>query len=408
MAKRARSVEKKKVTKKGAAKEAKARPSAVKKPIAQPSASQKPERTKPVGGGAGGAGGVGGVGGAASGGARVKATKGRTPAKVTSQSPGPWRPEGSGRAGSVKAGSPVEGLVLGSHLSIAGAMTNAVQEAAALGLDTVQVFTKNQQQWRAPALTEEVVSAWKREVSRLGWQDRTVSHASYLINLASPDDELWRKSIDLMQDEIERCERLGIPFLVHHPGAFTTSSLEAGLERIASAYKVLFARTAGFRTVSCLENTAGGGSTIGRDVGELSRLRGMIIEKTGSAARVGYCLDTCHLHAGGYDLSSEARAKESLERVEAALAIGGGGKEPHGFAHVRVLHVNDSKGAAGSRLDRHQHIGDGTIAREAFALVLRHPGLRHAPKIMETPKGEEPDGTAWDSVNAARLRALAG
>src|SRR5690606_2958291 len=124
----------------------------------------------------------------------------------------------------------------GSHLSIAGGMHKALLEAERLGMDTVQVFTKNQQQWRVPDLARATVDAWTAELDRLGWRGRTVAHASYLINLASPDDELWAKSIDLMRVEIERCETLGIPYLVHHPGACTTSTPEDGLRRIVKAY----------------------------------------------------------------------------------------------------------------------------------------------------------------------------
>ena len=151
--------------------------------------------------------------------------------------------------------------MFGSHLSIAGSLINALHEAERLRLDTVQIFTKNQQQWKAKPLDPAEIHRWREEIARLGWQGRTVAHASYLINLASPDDGLWRKSTDLMREEIERCEALEIPFLVHHPGAFTTSTREAGIDRIARAYAELSASTRGYKTVSCLENTVGGGST---------------------------------------------------------------------------------------------------------------------------------------------------
>ncbi|MCA9287318.1 MAG: deoxyribonuclease IV, partial [Phycisphaerales bacterium] len=190
--------------------------------------------------------------------------------------------------------------MFGSHLSIAGSMCNALGEAQSLQLDCLQVFTKNQQQWKVRPLKREEVDAWAAALSRMDWAmadgrpPRTVSHASYLINLAAPDDELWGKSIDLMTEEVERCEALGIPLLVHHPGAFTTSSREAGLARIARAYREVFKRTKGYRTVSCLENTVGSGSNLGREFEELGALRAMIAEATGVADRVGFCFDTCH------------------------------------------------------------------------------------------------------------------
>ncbi|TVQ61096.1 MAG: deoxyribonuclease IV [Phycisphaerales bacterium] len=295
--------------------------------------------------------------------------------------------------------------MFGSHLSIAGGMVNALLEAEALGLETVQVFTKNQQQWKAPPLKPADQEAWLGKLRELGWEDRTVSHASYLINLASPNDELWAKSIDLMVVELERCEALSIPFLVHHPGAFTSSDAEAGLGRIAAAYKELFKRTKGFRVVSCLEDTVGSGSNLGRTFEELADLRGRIIEATGEAGRVGFCLDTCHMHAGGYDLSTKAGGDAALADFDRLC----------GVSNVRVMHLNDSVAGAGSRKDRHAHIGEGTIgqgtahatlAGTGFASVCQHPAFREIPKIMETPKGQTEAGTAFDTLNLRRLRKL--
>ncbi len=279
-------------------------------------------------------------------------------------------------------------------------------------MDTVQVFTKNQQQWKVKPLDDVVVAEWKAEVSRLGWDTgcgrdgsvgRTVAHASYLINLASPDDELWAKSIDLMTIEIERCETLGIPHLVHHPGAYTTSSIDDGLLRITAAYREILTRTAGFQTVSCLENTVGSGSNLGGPFEQLGRLRAMIVEATGQPHRVGFCFDTCHAHAAGHDLSTRGSATAVMSAFDTAC----------GLDNLHVVHLNDSKGACGSRLDRHEHIGEGTIggtprrlAESGFAEVVRHPALEHIPKILETPKGESEGGTNLDTINLRRLRKL--
>ncbi len=286
--------------------------------------------------------------------------------------------------------------MFGSHLSIAGALTNALDEAAGLGLDTVQIFTKNQQQWKARPLDEGMANQWRARVAELGWEMRTVSHASYLINLASPDDELWRKSIDLMTDEIERCERLGIPFLVHHPGAYTSSTRAEGLARIAAAYRDVFGRTKGYRTVSCLENTVGGGSVLGRDFVELGHLRGAIIEATGATERFGFCCDTCHAHAGGYDLSTPMTAAAAFAEWDDAC----------GLEHIRVLHLNDSKTPLGSRRDRHEHIGVGSIGLAGFEALLAIPIFADRPKIMETPKEEHEPGVQWDVVNLGVLKSL--
>lgn len=312
--------------------------------------------------------------------------------------------------------------MFGSHLSIAGSMVNALTEARTLGLDTVQVFTKNQQQWKAKPLDPGMVGEWHAALRANGFDQGgpgdakgarrggVTSHASYLINLAAPADALWRQSIDLMTDEIERCEALAIPFLVHHPGAYTTSSLEDGLKRIAAAYKEVFGRTKGFATVSCLEGTVGAGSQIGGPFEELARLRELIVEATGEAARVGFCLDTCHMHAAGYDMATRGAGEAALAEFDRVC----------GLANLKAFHINDSKGACGSHLDRHTHIGHGTIGgppgpagvtRErlmdsGFAAVVNHPRLAGVPKHLETPKEETEDGRAWDLVNVGRLRGL--
>ena len=297
--------------------------------------------------------------------------------------------------------------MFGSHLSIAGSMVNALHEAEKLGFDTVQVFTKNQQQWKVPPLDPGVVREWRAEVERLGWQGRIVSHASYLINLASVKDDLFEKSVDLMVEEVERCEELGIPFLVHHPGSWVGWDLDSGVKRIGSAYAEIFRRTAGYRTVSCLEGTVGAGSTLGGPFQELAKLRALIADVTGASLRIGFCLDTCHMHAFGYDLSTRAGAEQIVREFDGVC----------GMDNLRVMHINDSKGKAGSRLDRHAHIGAGTIgnalrgeraklAGSGFAGVVNHPSLVGVPKILETPKENNEAGASWDVINLRRLKAL--
>src|SRR5690606_21958149 len=199
-----------------------------------------------------------------------------------------------------------------------------------------------------------------------------------------PDDELWAKSIALMRIEIERCEALGIPYLVHHPGACTTSTCAGGLRRIVKAYKRLFRETRGYQTVSCLENTVGSGSNHGRTFEELADLRTRIVDATGAPDRIGFCFDTCHAHAGGYALSTRAGAETVLDQWDALCGLG----------HLRVLHMNDSKAPCGSRRDRHAHIGEGTIGGPArrptrsrlgasgFAAVVNRPELQNVPKIL--------------------------
>lgn len=298
--------------------------------------------------------------------------------------------------------------MFGSHLSISGSMVHALTEAVGLSMDTVQVFTKNQQQWHTKPLDAGMTREWLAELTRLGWTDRVVSHAGYLSNLATPDDTLWHKSIDLMTIEIERCEALSIPFLVHHPGAFTTSSREQGIERIALAYKELLARTKGMRTMLCLEGTVGAGSQLGGTFEDLAAIRARAIELTNASSRIGYCLDTCHMHAAGYDMRTRASANAALDRFDQIC----------GLSNLKAFHINDSKGPCGSHLDRHDHIGRGTIGGSladptpetlsdcGFAAIVNHPQLRGVPKILETPKGDDGSGRPWDSINLYLLRSL--
>lgn len=306
-------------------------------------------------------------------------------------------------------------------------MANALREAEGLGLDTVQVFTKNQRQWKWAPLDAVARDEWLSEQKRLGWTGRAVSHDSYLINLASPDDSaggLWEKSIATMREEIERCEALEIPFLVSHPGAHMIKDgtlspeerVEAGLRKIARAYKRLLKETRGYRTIVCLEDTAGGGTTLGRTFEELGTLKRFIEEDAGDDARgrIGFCLDTCHALAAGYDIASHAngdgtgkkRTKAEGEALgEAMLAEF---DRVCGLEHLRVLHLNDSLGARGSFRDRHAHIGKGNVALGAFAAVVKHPKLAGAPKIMETPKEDDEKGRPMDEVNLGVLRKMMG
>jgi deoxyribonuclease-4 len=291
--------------------------------------------------------------------------------------------------------------MFGSHLSISGNLSNALREAESLDMDTVQVFTKNQQQWKVAPLPTDIIQEWKSEVARLNWQGRTVAHASYLINLASPDDTLWKKSIDLMCIELERCEALEIPFLVHHPGSSTTSATEAGLTRLVLAYERLFQATSGFRTISCLENTVGSGRNLGGPFEQLAELRSRIADRTGQPHRVGFCLDSCHAHAFGFDMSSRAAGDNVLAHFDRTC----------GLENLKALHLNDSKGKLASHLDRHEHIGEGTLCPRSlndsgFASIVLHPALQNTPKILETPKGNNSAGTPFDQVNLGRLRKL--
>jgi deoxyribonuclease-4 len=280
--------------------------------------------------------------------------------------------------------------MFGSHLSIAGGMHHALIEAEKLGMETVQVFTKNQQQWKCKPLEAGGIQQWSAERDRLKFR-QTVSHDSYLINLASADEALWHKSIDLFVEELSRCALLGIPFLVTHPGAHLGTGEEAGLKRVAEALDVVHERTPADGVVTCLEITAGQGSSLGYKLEHLAA----IIERVKSPKRLGVCLDTAHLFAAGYDFRGRKYAtfRKALESTV-------------GIKRVKVLHLNDSKKDLGSRVDRHEHIGRGTIGLEGFKPFVRDQAFARTPKILETPKGKNEDGREWDAVNLEVLRGL--
>jgi deoxyribonuclease-4 len=295
-------------------------------------------------------------------------------------------------------------------------MVNALREARRLGMDCVQVFTKNQRQWRAPPLDPAQRDDWLAMLRELGWlprrgrnaPHRTVSHNTYLINLASPDRELWERSLALQRVEIERCEQLRIPLCVMHPGAYAPGSSAprlpralgappskqelAGMERLATALDRIHADLSGYETITCLETTTGAGSALGYDFTHLAMLRGMVRQPE----RVGYCLDTCHVLAAGYDVSERKAAQAVLQLWDAVC----------GLRHLLVVHLNDSKGPLGSRLDRHTHIGHGFCRLDCFRTIVNHPALRDVPKILETPKEEDERGRPWDLINLRRLKRL--
>jgi len=302
---------------------------------------------------------------------------------------------------------------IGSHCSAAGGPAHAVREAVSLGLDCVQLFTANQRQWKPKDPGPAEVTAWFEALREAGWDDpedhRTVSHNSYLVNLAHPGEAQRKRSVSLQRAELERCERLGIRLCVMHPGAHLSkprSPSEAndlerdpnpeereGLRRIARALDALHAELPGYRVITCLENTVGAGTTLGYAVRHLAMIRDMVRRPE----RVAFCIDTCHAVAAGYRMDTAAAATAVVQRISRDL----------GERDVRVFHMNDSVGACGSRKDRHAHIGDGTCGTFAFAAILKRRAWAKVPMILETPKEGSFRGRPWDAENAARLRALA-
>ncbi len=278
---------------------------------------------------------------------------------------------------------------LGAHMSIAGGYYRAVEAAARAGCDCVQVFTKNNNQWRGKPISADEASLFHETLARLGIRD-PLSHASYLINLASPDGALHNKSILALADELRRASLLGIPYVVVHPGAYTTSSLDEGIAQTARAVREVLRATQELPTGLLLENTAGQGSTLGSQFGELATL----LDAVGPSERCGVCIDTCHAFAAGYDLTSASGYRSMMDELDAVI----------GLRRVKAIHLNDSKKGLGSRVDRHEHIGHGEIGDAAFCRLLNDPRWIDVPMYLETEKGVH-DNEDWDVINLRRLRA---
>ncbi len=281
---------------------------------------------------------------------------------------------------------------LGAHMSIAGGYFKAVDAAAEFGMNVVQLFTKNNNQWAAKPITDSDCFLFQEAMKRTG-VSRPLSHSSYLINLASPKEELWQKSIDSMVVEWKRAEQLGLDGVVMHPGSHVESTPEVGLERIATAIQQVYEQVEPKNAWLLLENTAGQGTNLGWNMEQI----GWLLKQSGEEMKVGVCLDTCHAHAAGYDFST-ADGFKAWEK-EAKL---------HGVLNsIRALHLNDSKKGCGSRVDRHEHIGLGTIGMEGFRRVLHQKTLRKLPMYLETAKGTNDDEEEWDAINLRVLRELA-
>ena len=281
--------------------------------------------------------------------------------------------------------------MLGSHMSIAGGYYKSVEAAHQMGCDCVQLFTKNNNQWKAKPITEGEVSLFRERLKELNVA-HPLSHASYLINLASPDDVLWNKSIEAMAIEWERAEQLGLDGVVVHPGAFVTSDEASGLRRIAEAIPKIHKLVRPKQSWMLLENTAGQGSCLGWNMEQLATM----LEGSRDKYPVGICLDTCHAHAAGYDMSQAAGLKKLVAELESFGLT----------SLVRAIHLNDSKRELGSRVDRHEHIGHGTITLAGFQRFLKHPAFKKLPMYLETEKGQTEEGEEWDMVNLATLRDL--
>ncbi len=279
----------------------------------------------------------------------------------------------------------------GAHMSIAGGLHLAIERGLEAGCDCLQIFVRNQRQWSAKPLEEDVVRLWKASAQNAG-MSHVVAHASDLVNLASADTVLWKKSVVALTDELERCEALGVPHLVFHPGAHGQATLRAGIGRIAKGIDEIHERTRGLKASLLLETTAGQGSAIGHRFEHLAD----ILEAVCAPTRLGVCVDTCHIFAAGYALSPPRAYAATIQEFEHVI----------GAEWVKCIHVNDSKRDLGSRVDRHEHIGEGHIGLEGFRNLVNDARFLGVPKILETPKGTDAEGRDLDRVNLGRLRRL--
>lgn len=306
--------------------------------------------------------------------------------------------------------------LFGSHLSIAGGLHKAVETAAELGMSTVQIFTHSPSQWGVtPAgngkaipsskksaagemrpqwlgkvLSDEAVRMFRQAIDTLGIQ-RPCAHDSYLINLATPDDALWHKSVEGLIAELLRAEALGLEGVVMHPGSYVTSTEEIGQQRIVDGINEVHRRTSGLRCQCWLETTAGQGTNLGHRFEQIA----FVLNAVRNPERLGVCVDSCHIVAAGYPLQAQAEYETTMNEFDHVI----------GIKHIRAWHLNDSKKPLGSRVDRHEHIGEGHLGLEPFRHIVNDPRFAETPMYLETEKGER-DGQNLDAMNLATLRSL--
>jgi deoxyribonuclease IV len=282
---------------------------------------------------------------------------------------------------------------LGAHMSVAGGLPLAVDRAVVHGCDALQIFAKNASQWRGRIVPPEEVRAFRAKVKASGIRP-VVSHASYLINLATTNAALRKQSLDAMGDELDRAEALGLLGVVLHPGCYTAGSEAEGLELIADSLLALLRERRRDKTMVLLEQTAGQGTALGATFEQLAS----IIAKMNDHARVGVCLDTCHLLAAGYDICSPEGYATTFKQFSRLI----------GFERLKLFHMNDSKKPLGSRVDRHEHIGRGCLGLEPFRRIINDRRFRGLPMLLETPKteGRSPTQIQVDPLDQRNLSIL--
>ncbi len=279
---------------------------------------------------------------------------------------------------------------LGLHTSIAGSLEGSALEAARLGANTFQIFSSSPRQWKASAPSKPAIALLHKAREKHDLYPLVI-HDNYLINLASAQEDIRKKSIEAFRGELVRAIAIGAEYLVAHPGNYKGLSVEQGIHNVLAGIAEAAEGLEYGKLMLLIECTAGAGAQLGGKFEELHVLREFAPKLTDLP--LGFCLDTCHLLASGFDITTEAGLNETLTEADRLL----------GLENVRVIHANDSKGALGSHLDRHQNIGEGCIGLEAFRRILTHPKLRDKPFILETPVDKPGD----DRRNLDTLKALA-
>lgn len=279
--------------------------------------------------------------------------------------------------------------LIGAHMSIAGGLHLAFERGASAGCATIQIFTKNNNQWNAKPLTDVEVQQFKSAQKKFKIKP-VAAHTAYLINLCASNKDILEKSRLAFAEELRRCELLKIPYLIFHPGAHTSAGETEGIKKIIESLNLAHEETKNFKVKSVLETTAGQGSSIGYRFEQLKE----IIDRVDNPERMAVCIDTSHVFAAGYDIRNEIVYRKTMNEFNNIV----------GIKNLAVIHCNDSKKELGSRVDRHEHIGKGTVGKEAFRLIMQDKRLTKIPKILETPKGAEMEE---DRMNLAVLRKLA-
>jgi deoxyribonuclease-4 len=291
-----------------------------------------------------------------------------------------------GRAKAARTPKSASTLLLGAHMSISGGPSKALERGHSIGCTAIQIFVKNNMQWFAKPFAETELAAFRTFPEK---PKIVFGHTSYLINLAATNDDVLEKSRQALTAELERADQLGLPFLVLHPGSHLGAGIDAGLQLVAKSLDAVFAELPNGRCQIALEITAGQGSCLGHSFSQLAD----IIASCRYPRRLLVCLDTAHLFAAGYDISSAKGFWRTFEEFEKEI----------GIDRLSAWHLNDSKAALGSRVDRHDHIGKGKIGTAPFQEIIRSARFAHLPKVLETPKKED---LAEDRVNLALLRSF--